>query len=145
LHLIRSNFIIDIFCFNIRNLGIINADPQEYQKRYGSSLLRPDALPDVAIQFGSQPGLQLAATHRPPDIPILEGDIQALRLIDLDSVGLGHIKDRIGSLGGAREQVENQCYSAESVAEQHYLSEASHQTFATENTEAILASIANIC
>jgi hypothetical protein len=78
-----------------RNLGIIAADPQDYISRYGSSLIRADQLPEVAVSYGAQPGLQLAATHQPPAIPLLDGDLHALSLIDLDSVGLGWFRDRV--------------------------------------------------
>jgi len=79
-----------------KNLGVINADPQEYVNRYGSNLIRSDQLPEVAVKYGNQSGLQLAATHRAPDHPLLEGDIHALSMIDLDQVGLGYYKDKLG-------------------------------------------------
>jgi hypothetical protein len=79
-----------------RNLGIINADPQEYVSRYGAALIRSDQLPEIAVQYGNQPGVQLAATHRAPEHPLLEGDLHALGFIDLDTVGLGFYKDRLG-------------------------------------------------
>jgi hypothetical protein len=74
----------------------------------------------------------LASTHRPPEIPILEGDIHALRLIDLDSVGLGFAKEKVS---GYAEQ-ERHSYSAETIGITHdhsYLNEtSSHQTFITD-------------
>lgn len=77
----------------LRNLGIIHANPQEYITKYGSSLIRSEQLPDLAVQYANQPGIQLAATHRPPTIPILEGDVHALNYLDLDAVGLGHLRN----------------------------------------------------
>lgn len=65
--------------------------------KYGQSLIRSDQLPDLAVQYGAQPGIQLAATHRAPDHPLLEGDLFALGLINLDSVGLGFYKNTLGS------------------------------------------------
>ena len=50
----------------------------------------------MAVKYGNQSGLQLASTHRAPDHPLLEGDIHALSMIDLDQVGLGYYKDKLG-------------------------------------------------
>lgn len=63
-------------------------------------MIRSDQLPEVAVSYGSQPGLQLAATHQPPAIPLLEGDLHALGLIDLDSVGLGWYREGRSSTAG---------------------------------------------
>jgi hypothetical protein len=76
-----------------KNLGIIHADPQEYVAKYGQSLIRSDQLPEVAVHYGEQPGLDLASRTQPSNIPILQGDLHALRLIDLDSVGLGFYRN----------------------------------------------------
>jgi hypothetical protein len=78
-----------------KHLGIINADPQEYIAKYGASLIRSDQLPDLAVCY-AQHGLQLAATHQPPAIPHLQGDLHALRWINLDAHGLGFYKEQNG-------------------------------------------------
>lgn len=38
------------------NLGVHNADPQEYICKYGASLIQADRLPEVAIQYGARAG-----------------------------------------------------------------------------------------
>jgi len=77
-------------------LGIIEADPQQYVAKYGSSLIRADQLPKFAVSHSTKQGIELAANHRPLDYPLLEGDIHALRWIDLNSVGLGYYRDKLG-------------------------------------------------
>jgi len=99
-----------------KNLGVIHANPQEYVAKYGASLLRPESLPEVAVHYGSQPGLQLAATHRPPEVPILEGDLHALSLIDLDSVGLGFFRNGSSSHSHAVSYVAESSISQQAEA-----------------------------
>jgi len=82
-----------------KNLGVINADPQEYIKRYGGSLLSADQLPEIAHQYSKQAGVQLAAGHQAADHPLLEGDVHALKWVDLDSLGLGFYKDKLAASG----------------------------------------------
>ena len=73
----------------VKNLGIVVTDPRDYVSRYGPTLISSDQLPDMAIKFGNINGLQLAANYKASSIPLLEGDVDALRLIDLDCVGFG--------------------------------------------------------
>lgn len=85
-----------------KNLGIQQADPQAYISQYGAQLVRADALPEIALRYSNQQGIQLAANSRAEGI-VLEGDVQALRLIDLEANGLGYLRTRIsGSLGDLR-------------------------------------------
>lgn len=79
----------------VRNLGVVQTDPAEYIRRYGPTLIRSDQLPDIAHQYANVSGLQLACNHQPNEIPILEGDVHALRLVDLDQLGLNRLKSTV--------------------------------------------------
>lgn len=72
----------------VRNLGVVVTDPCEYIRRYGSTLIRSDHLPDIAHKYSTVEGLQLAAQQHSSTMPILEGDIEALKLVDLEQTGL---------------------------------------------------------
>lgn len=86
-----------------KNLGIQQADPQDYISRYGAQLVRADALPEIALKYSNQQGVQLAANSRNEQNLVIEGDVQALRLIDLEANGLGYLRGRIsGSLSDLR-------------------------------------------
>ena len=94
-----------------RNHGIVSADPQEYVAKYGPSLIRSDQLPEIAVRY-TQHGLQLAATHQPPSTPHLDGDLHALKLINLDQIGLGFYKERIGANSSISQNFDSE-YSDE--------------------------------
>jgi hypothetical protein len=86
----------------VKNLGIQEADPRDYVSRYGSSLVRTEQLPEVAISYSNQAASHLRTeSHRvhQEDL-ILEGDIQALKLIDLDQHGLGYLRNKISNSPG---------------------------------------------
>jgi len=81
-------------------LGIVEADPQQYAAKYGASLVRTDELPKFAVAHSTRPGIQLAANAKESDHPTLEGDVHALKWVDLDSIGLGFYKDKLGATNG---------------------------------------------
>jgi len=97
-----------------KNLGVVEANPQEYISKYGSSLVRADALPEIAVKVSQQPGVQLAANTRVEQQVVLEGDVQALKLIDLEANGLGHLRSRIGASAAQSSSAAD--YSASSAA-----------------------------
>lgn len=76
----------------MKNCGIYPTDPHDYVCKYGPSLYRSENLPEVARKYGEAAGIPLAATHRPSHIPRLEGEVNALGLLDLDRVGLSHFR-----------------------------------------------------
>jgi len=84
-----------------KNLGVHQADPQEYLSKYGSSLVRADALPELALKYSNQQGVQLAANSRAESAIVLEGDVQALKLIDLEANGLGHLRGRLSGVAAS--------------------------------------------
>ena len=76
-------------------LGVVNANPTEYVERYGDSLKLSQNLPDFVLNIATPPELTLAADYRQNSVHELEGEIEALKLIDLEKEGLGEYKDYI--------------------------------------------------
>jgi hypothetical protein len=83
---------------DFKYLGIIRANPVEYVKRYGASLKTARELPDFVLDIKPPNGVVLAADYQyngPQNTPELEGDLHALRLIDLDRAGLGEYRAQL--------------------------------------------------
>ena len=76
----------------IKYLGVVRANPVEYTERYGSSLRSADQLPKIVTQIQNPCGIILAADQPTRMVPELEGEIEALKLIDLEAEGLGEYK-----------------------------------------------------
>lgn len=73
----------------------------EYVKRYGSSLKTASELPDFVLDIKPPNGVVLAADYQyngPASPPELEGDVHALRLIDLERAGLGEYRAQLDRL-----------------------------------------------
>lgn len=83
----------------IKYLGVIRANPAEYVQRYGSSLKNASEMPDYVNGIKTPEGLVLAANYRYNTVHELEGDLQALRLIDLDREGLAEYRSYLSKLG----------------------------------------------
>lgn len=64
------------------NLGVHNTDPNEYVCKYGSSLIQPECLPEIAIKWGARGCHQLARDQKKHPAPVLYGDVEYLRLIN---------------------------------------------------------------
>jgi hypothetical protein len=75
-----------------KDLGVIRANPVEYVERYGASLKSHLEFPSIAKEIRPPVGVVLAAEWNAPSLIDLEGDIQALNLIDLDREGLGEYR-----------------------------------------------------
>ena len=75
-----------------KDLGVIRANPVEYVERYGTSLKSHLEFPSIAKEIRPPVGVVLAAEWNAPSLIDLEGDIQALNLIDLEREGLGEYK-----------------------------------------------------
>ena len=89
-------------------LGVVKANPAEYVNTYGLSLRISNDLPDFVHEIRQPDGLVLAADYKPNSIHELEGDVHALKLINLDQEGLGEYKQyliRLGVLENAAYQV----------------------------------------
>lgn len=76
-------------------LGITEADPMSYIAQYGTSLVETSKLPKEAARFEIPAGHVLAAETNPNQTPILKGDIEALRKIDLNCHGLNEYVNQI--------------------------------------------------
>ncbi|CAF0867990.1 unnamed protein product [Brachionus calyciflorus] len=76
---------------DLKYLGIIRANPLDYVKRYGSTLKSSKDLPEFVLELKSPNGIILAADCK-EETPQLEGDVEALKLIDLEKEGLSEYK-----------------------------------------------------
>ena len=79
-------------------LGIVRANPAEYVQKYGSSLKIADELPHFVLDIKTPDGIILAANHNYNTLHELEGDIDALKLVDLDREGLSEYKPYLNAL-----------------------------------------------
>lgn len=74
-------------------MGVIKANPIEYAERYRDTLKTADQLPRIVTNIQNPEGIVLAADQPPSKmLPELEGEIEALKLIDLEAQGLGEYK-----------------------------------------------------
>lgn len=93
-----------------KNLGVTEVDPNEYRERFGSSLMTVSQMPKFLQDI--VPPAPLAATNATSDKLTtttnsisssesfhLEGDLDALKLIDLDQYGLSHYKRELERRG----------------------------------------------
>lgn len=82
---------------NLKYLGTIKADPHEYVSRYAGSLRQANDLPQFVKDIQTPEGLVLAADHKPCTnlVHELVGDIEALKLVDLEREGLGEYKQQL--------------------------------------------------
>lgn len=91
----------------IKYLGVIRADPLKYEKLYGDSLLKTSELPQYVKDIKTPDGLVLAADHKHPSAHELEGDLDALNLVDLDTEGLSQYKSQISKLNERKTKTNN--------------------------------------
>jgi hypothetical protein len=80
-----------------RDLGVIRANPADYVARYGPTLKQPNELPDFVKQIKAPPGIILAAEYYAKAVHELEGDVQALNMIDLEREGLAEYQSFVES------------------------------------------------
>ena len=76
-------------------LGVNIADPAYYTSVFGANLTDPYQLPAEVNQFQPPVGERLAVNSNPNEVPRLVGDVDALGLVDLDSVGLSEYKPQL--------------------------------------------------
>ena len=81
-----------------KNLGTQQADPAEYLRQHGSSLIRHEEFSAAVRRFGA-PEQLAAPAQQATGLPELEGDLQALRLVDLDRAGLSEYRSYLSGLG----------------------------------------------
>ncbi|RNA41359.1 hypothetical protein BpHYR1_043584 [Brachionus plicatilis] len=80
---------------DFKYLGIIRANPAEYVSRYGESLKASSQLPDFVLGIKPPQGVTLAAERPFSQVHILEGEVHALKLVDLDREGLAEYKSQV--------------------------------------------------
>lgn len=107
-------------------MGIIRANPVEYVQRYGSSLKTTRDLPDFVLDIKPPAGVVLAADYQYNQVHELEGDLQALRLVDLEREGLTEYRSQLQRLGinyvgpaGVQAEVNNALAAVSSQSNVH--------------------------
>lgn len=75
----------------IIDLGILKVDPNEYKELYYDNIKDTKELPKIAKEIKPPRGLVFAADY-PVKPPILEGDIHALKFLNLEAAGLTEYK-----------------------------------------------------
>lgn len=73
-------------------LGVEETNPKEYRKKYANQLHSTDKLPEFVRKLEHPQGIVLASDKPEPSIKI-DGDIDALDLIDLEKFGLADLKN----------------------------------------------------
>lgn len=110
-----------------KDLGVIRANPSEYVARYGSTLKAARELPPFVLEIKPPAGVILAADQQYNTFYELEGDVQALRLVDLDREGLAEYRQFVSRLGtGAPPPLQTSTHSIEQTVP------VSHASVATD-------------
>ena len=79
-------------------LGVETVDPDQYLAMYGGDLVESSFLPEDAGLFEVPSGYVLGCNQNPNELPMLVGDVGALRFIDLNKHNLAEYKYKIDSL-----------------------------------------------
>jgi Ca2+-binding EF-hand superfamily protein len=80
-------------------LGVIRANPREYVERFRDTIRNSNDLPEIVCEIPTPGGIILAADYKPKNVHELEGDLDALNLIDLDNEGLSEYKQYLKNFG----------------------------------------------
>ncbi|RNA12008.1 hypothetical protein BpHYR1_025219 [Brachionus plicatilis] len=94
----------------VNYLGVVKANPVDYVERYGSWLKSAKELPEFVLDIKTPQNLVLAADCK-VNVPELEGDLDALRLVDLDQEGLSEYKSQVEKFFLCSESNESQFLS----------------------------------
>jgi hypothetical protein len=100
-----------------KDLGVIRANPQEYMSRYGSTLKTARELPSFVLEIKPPTGVVLASDYQYNGMYELEGDLDALSLVDLEREGLGEYRPFLQRLtnGGLAPQESQQSPGQKSI------------------------------
>jgi len=114
-------------------LGIIKANPNEYIQRYANSLKTPRELPEFVLDIKPPAGVVLAADVSQSNVHELEGDLEALSLVDLDKEGLAEYRNQLNRIGsnGSRIQYQN---GSTTIPINHAVSQHYMHSFVRETT-----------
>ena len=83
---------------DIKYSGIApTGNPTHYNQQYGSLLLDQPKVAKIPLNIFKKTSQQLATNQR-SDLPTLIGDIEALKLIDLDAAGLSEYKNFVSNI-----------------------------------------------
>jgi len=74
-------------------LGTINANPIDYVNRYGNTLKTFSEFPDILKRIKHDENIRLAADIKTKPAELLIGDVDALRLVNLEKEGLSEYTD----------------------------------------------------
>lgn len=77
-------------------MGVQNADPKEYIAKYGNTLKRAHEMPAFVVELEGE-FKKVIKEQSPPHE--LEGDVDALKLVDLEREGLGMYRHYLASRG----------------------------------------------
>lgn len=80
---------------SVKHLGIIRADPVEYKQLYGDALVPSSELPQFVKDIKAPDGIVLAADYIYVSPEELEGDLNALDLIDMEKEGLSQYSSQL--------------------------------------------------
>lgn len=92
---------------DFKYLGIIRANPVDYVHRYGNLLKTSQELPQFVLDIKPPNGVVLASEYTYNAVHELEGDIEALKLVDLEREGLGEYRAQLQN----RSQQHRSTYS----------------------------------
>ena len=80
----------------IKYLGVIRANPDDYVAKFGASLRQAKDLPQFVLDIKTPADVGvLAADCQRERVHVLEGAVEALRLVDLDREGLSEYKKQL--------------------------------------------------
>lgn len=80
-------------------LGVVNANPFEFVQTYGAQVRPWNQLPDFVFDIKNPDGVLLASEYQPSSFHELEGDLHALKLVNLEQEGLGEYKSYLTKMG----------------------------------------------
>lgn len=105
---------------DFKYLGVIRANPSEYVKRYGSTLKSARDMPEFVQDIKPPNGIKLAAETSDDHALELEGDVEALKYVDLEKEGLEEYKSQLEQILDKKSMTQsnayyNRVYSSESV------------------------------
>lgn len=82
-------------------LGIVDVNPDEYTQKYGAELKSAADLPKYILDIKTPDNLRLAADLSETEMQMheLEGDLEALKLVDLESEDLGIYRQYLQKMG----------------------------------------------
>lgn len=75
----------------VKYLGVIGANPIDYKQKYGDSMKPANQLPQFVRDIKHPDGLTMAADYQ-QSVFELDGQVEALKLVDLDKEGLSEYK-----------------------------------------------------